>query len=199
MLGIKFNNNAYKTLITSLTASVLISSNIALATEPANPKAYFKLGDWGIPQLQVDEKTYSRSFFEPAYQEAEHAFDHNPEAAKEFKNYIDNTNTSNYLLWGTLGSAFLFASLGENQWRIPRREFVITWDVMMVSGIISSLYFSGLAGHSLGKAINIYNGFEKASNSEDKDVRLSFSPVILSRPTSTGSQTGAGIGLALSF
>ena len=149
--------------------------------------------------MQVDDKTYSRGFFDPAYQDAEHAFDQNPEAAKEFKDYLDNSMMSKYVFWGTLGSATVFAALGQNQWGIPRREFTITWDVLMVSGIVASAYLSGLAGSSLGKALNIYNGFEDASKSEDRDVKLSFSPVIVSRPTSTGPKTGAGMGLALSF
>ena len=85
----------------SILAMAIISSS-AHAAEVARPKAYFEPRLMRMPNLHVDENTYTKGSFESGFGDAEHAFDSNPDAAKRFSSYLENSRLSNYLLWGTL-------------------------------------------------------------------------------------------------
>ncbi|MBM4251989.1 MAG: hypothetical protein FJ146_08465 [Deltaproteobacteria bacterium] len=180
-------------------AATTITSGVATGAEAAKPKAYFEAQMFSMPLLRVDNKAYSKGWFQSGYSDAEHAFDSNPEAAKQFATYLKNAELSKYILWGTLASSIAFLVVDYNQWHLPRKEHSIVYNTLWIGGVTTGIYKAAQSGLAFNKALNIYNGFESAATGEDSSVNLSFAPVVYSRPRANGSDNGIGVGLSLNF
>ncbi|MBM4253694.1 MAG: hypothetical protein FJ146_17135 [Deltaproteobacteria bacterium] len=178
---------------------ISLGSSIALAEVNADPKAYFQPWAFGQHSINVDGKIYSENIFESGIGDAAHAFDSNPAAANRFNEYLSEKKLSTYLFWGSIASAIALNVADARHLHLPQRERDIAFGALIYGGLAGSLYFSSKSALSLGKAMNIYNGHERANTINSRSLDLTIAPFAMSRSTGSGTSSGAGLSFELNF
>jgi hypothetical protein len=179
--------------------SLAIGASDSLAAEAQKPRAYFEPRFFPSPILHVDGQQYEKGWFESGYKSAGEAFDANPTAAQHFRQYLSDTSTSQYLMWGSLGTALTFLVMDYQQWHLPARESNLIFNGIVIAGYSTAFYYIFSGAFHLSKALNVYNGFETSEKPGSSGVNLSLAPVFMPEQRERGIGTGGGLSVKMTF
>jgi hypothetical protein len=189
----------FRNLLTASIMTLTIGASTSLAAEANKPRAYLEPRFLRMPILHVDGQQYDKGWFEPGYSSAAKAFDANPEAAKHFNQYLSDMSRSQYIMWGTLGTALTFFVMDRQQWHLPARESDMIFNAIVLAGYSTSFYYLFSGAFHLPKALNVYNGLEISEKSGSSGFNLSVAPVFVPEQRDRGIANGGGLSFKMTF